>query len=491
MAASPTPEPRNNDASLKSLETSLGSPMPSLYGGRTSFVVQVAHATESASVTAAPTDARATLRIAGKPATAGTPAGPFKLAVGRNVCRVEVTAADGKTKAGFDLKFMRAAPVPDWERVTEAAPFAARDSSGELVFKDRMYILGGYTPELVTDVWGSADGKAWDMVGKVPDEAGINIPVNFSFAGKMWIAGNTGKLWSSPDGAVWTLVTEKAPWSGRYGAGSAVFRGRMWVAGGFKDGELFNDVWSSVDGVEWRQETADAPWSRRQLFGNLVSFRERLYVVGGGVTVYQPFRAYADVWSSIDGKSWERVTDEAPWPVRIWSSCIVYRGRIWLLGGFRGQPTWNNFDDVWHTADGRTWERFNTPTIWSARHELSAYVLHESLWVVAGNAWPLVNDVWRLHLPGMAFTTQPVLEEFIKARYSYTARAEFNVSGGAVRYRMTKGPDWLTLDARNGRLRGVAPALGEYPVVLEAFDDAGEVVTQEFRITVIPIGTGG
>lgn len=488
MADSPKTEARDNDATLKTLETSLGKPMPHLYGARSNFVVQMPFSVASATVTAAPTDARATLRVAGKPAAAGQPTAPIALPVGRNVVPIEVTAADGKTKVTHDLKFIRAAPTPDWELVAEKAPFAARDSAGELVFKDRMVILGGYTPDLVTDVWSSGDGKSWSEIGKVPDEAGINIPVNFSFGGKMWITGNKGKLWSSPDGATWTLVTDKAPWAGRYGAGSAVFRGRMWVAGGFKDGELFNDVWSSADGVEWRQEIADAPWSRRQLFGNLVAFRERLYVIGGGVTVYQPFRAYADVWSSIDGKSWERVTEEAPWPVRIWSSCAVYRNRIWLLGGFRGQPTWNNFDDVWHSADGRTWEKFSTPTIWSARHELSAYVLGDALWVVAGNAWPLVNDVWRLRLPGLAFTSQPVVEEFIKARYIYNARAEFNVSGQAVRYRMTQGPEWLALDARNGRLRGVPPALGEYPVTIEAFDEAGEVATQSFKISVIAVG---
>jgi len=38
-------------------------------------------------------------------------------------------------------------------------------------------------------------------------------------------------------------------------------------------------------------------------------------------------------------------------------------------------------------------------TVWSSRHEPTCYVYDDSLWVVAGNHWPVQNDVWRLTLP--------------------------------------------------------------------------------------------
>ena len=41
----------------------------------------------------------------------------------------------------------------------------------------------------------------------------------------------------------------------------------------------------------------------------------------------------------------------------------------------------------------------HAPTIGSERHEHSAYVFDDRLWIVAGNEWPLVNDVLALHLP--------------------------------------------------------------------------------------------
>jgi hypothetical protein len=436
-------------------------------------------------ITATPTDGRAVVRLHGRALDGGRATEKLPLKEGRNLFPLEVTAADGKTERTYMLKVIRAAALPNWVRVLPNAPFKIRDSEGELVFKGRMWILGGYTPELVTDVWSSPDGADWTQAGSIPDESGVNIPVQFAHAGRMWVSTNNGRFYCSEDGAAWKLVTDRAPWAGRYAAGSAVFNGRMWVAGGLKDGELFNDVWSSADGEEWRLETAEAPWSPRQVFGNLVAHDGKLFLIGGGITAYQPFRAYSDVWSSPDGRSWTRVTERAPWPGRIWSSCAVYRGRLWLLGGYRAQPVAKNFNDVWYSRDGSAWERLETESVWEERHELSPFVLGDALWVVAGNAWPLMNDAWKLELKGLSFLTQPVLEEFSRTRYRYEARADFNRGGGAVRYRLTQGPEWLKVDEQIGVVTGVPGDMGEFPVTLEAFDEAGETARQAYVLSVI------
>ena len=87
---------------------------------------------------------------------------------------------------------------------------------------------------------------------------------------------------------------------------------------------------------------------------------------------------------------WTQVTAHAPWHERIWFSAVVYRNCMWVLGGWSKEPN-RNYGDVWYTADGVTWRELKTETIWSERHD--------KLWLVAGNAWPLVNDVWVLSLP--------------------------------------------------------------------------------------------
>jgi len=42
------------------------------------------------------------------------------------------------------------------------------------------------------------------------------------------------------------------------------------------------------------------------------------------------------------------------------------------------------------------WQRLETKTKFSPRHEVTAYAHDHSLWVVAGNSWPLMNDAWKL-----------------------------------------------------------------------------------------------
>jgi hypothetical protein len=212
----------------------------------------------------------------------------------------------------------------------------------------------------------------------------------------------------------------------------------------------------------------------------------KMWLLGGGIARYHPFRAYNDVWNSPDGKTWRKVLDRAPWPPRIWSTSAVYRDRIWILGGFRSEPTWNNFNDIWYSGDGAHWEPLISEDIWSARHELSAYVFQDKLWVVAGNSWPLMNDAWYLDIPGLTFVSQPVVEEFAEAEYTYRARADFNKSGKPVCYRLVQGPAWLSIDPATGVLRGTPATPGDSAVDIEAFDTAKETARQSYTLHVIP-----
>lgn len=68
------------------------------------------------------------------------------------------------------------------------------------------------------------------------------------------------------------------------------------------------------------------------------------------------------------------------------------------MGGWSNNPS-KNWNDVWYTADGADWKELKTETIWSPRHETSAYVLADKMWLVGGNAWPLLNDVWSIEVP--------------------------------------------------------------------------------------------
>jgi len=467
---------------LKSLAPSTGTLVPAFSPKRTAYLLQVPHGTAGVSFKAESATADAALTVNGQP-FAATQAYP--LGVGSNT--IELALKSGQAQTVYRLTVLRDGPTPNWQKVLANGPFPIRDSAGELVFDNRMWLLGGYFPKLSGDVWHSADGTNWQEATPIPIPHGINIPLNYVFNGKMWVVDNEGQLFASGDGKAWELVDAKPAWGKRYAAGGVVFNGKMWVFGGRKGQALMNDVWSSADGRTWKQEVENAPWSPRQLFGNVVVKDGKIWLIGGGVTNYAPFRAYRDVWVSENGIDWQQVTDQAPWPGRIWSNCVVYRDRIFLLGGFRSQPNWENLGDAWYSADGRTWHELKTETSWEARHEHSSYVFNDRLWVVSGNKWPLLNDVWSLEIPGLTFLTQPVLQEFIGAQYQYRARADFNSGARPVSYRLRSGPQWLTLDSQSGVLSGICRQAGQYPVVLEATDENGETARQEFTIEIIAL----
>ena len=305
--------------------------------------------------------------------------------------------------------------APDWVCETAAAAWQPRDSAGEFVYEGHLWILGGwYTPQTPNprDVWKSADGVNWTCATAAAPWDHGDLPATFVYKDRMWLMGGrvlpgtvvSNKVWSSVDGARWTLQGE-AGWCPRVSPAFAVFKDRMWVMGGVEDfyqnddETLKNDVWSSADGVDWKLEVGEAPWSKRAHAQALV-FDDKIWLMGGGH--WQPETIpLNDVWCSADGVHWERVTDAAAWTQRMWFSLVVYRDRMWVLGG------WNrvdgDFGDVWYSEDGAHWKEMKSDLIWSPRHEHSTYVFKDGIWVAGGYADPLNSEVWRLQVPAAWF----------------------------------------------------------------------------------------
>ena len=63
---------------------------------------------------------------------------------------------------------------PDWVQVTARAGWQARDSEGEVVFRDRLWMFGGWFSSFKPaprDVWSSTDGREWTLV--TPERAPV------------------------------------------------------------------------------------------------------------------------------------------------------------------------------------------------------------------------------------------------------------------------------------------------------------------------------
>lgn len=304
----------------------------------------------------------------------------------------------------------------DWVQVTEKAGWQPRDSQGELVFKDQLWIFGGWFNSYEApprDVWKSADGKRWELVTQQAPWIHSDLPMTLTFKDKMWLMGGwyNGRLkghsagnqvWSSVNGKGWDLETKQAGWTPRAAAALVEFKGKMWILGGTEnyyfgdEKSLKNDVWFSSDGKTWTQATEHAGWSPRA-YHQAAVLNGKIYVFGGGN--YTPkYHATNDVWSSEDGIHWKQETAKAPWHERLWFSTVVYRDRIWVIGGWSNNPA-KNKNDAWYSQDGKNWTQLKSDVVWKARHEHSAFVFQDKIWLAGGHAQPLNSEVWTLDVP--------------------------------------------------------------------------------------------
>ncbi len=308
-------------------------------------------------------------------------------------------------------------PPLEWKLVQENASWSPRDSQGEVVYGNYMWIFGGWHDSYEApprDVWRSENGVEWEQVTDNAPWIHSDLPMSITFNNKMWIMGGwyNGRLegrsasnavWSSQNGKDWTLVTHGAAWSPRCAAAVISFKGKMWILGGTSeyyyggDASLLNDVWCSQDGESWTLMTDSAGWSPRA-YHQAAVLNDKIYIMGGGN--YDPEHwCYNDVWSSSDGITWELETEHAPWHKRIWFSSVTYRDHIWVLGGWSGNP-YKNWDDVWYSSNGKDWKEFKLEgSKWKERHEHAVFVFQDKLWIAGGMIPPLTNDVWSLQLP--------------------------------------------------------------------------------------------
>ena len=180
-----------------------------------------------------------------------------------------------------------------WRQATGTAAFAPRDGAGALAFGGKMWLLGGWNPDIAYQ----------DIFPRVCNS----------------------EVYSSADGVEWTLELEAAPWEGRHCAGYVVHDGKMWVVGGdVNQGQYQPDIWSSGNGIDWVCECEVAPWctpERPRTMHQTVAFNGYIYVFGGQtmpktVSTYHSHEFklpdgeqifYADCWRSADGRSWEKI----------------------------------------------------------------------------------------------------------------------------------------------------------------------------------------
>ena len=143
----------------------------------------------------------------------------------------------------------------EWTLATDDADWAPRAYHQAAVLNGRIYVLGGgnYVPEYqaFNDVWSSADGINWRQE---TDAAPWSPRLWFSSAvyrDHIWVLGgwsnhpstNLGDVWYSKNGTDWKQLKCENQWKERHEHSVFVLDDKLWIAGGHAR-PLDNDVWS-------------------------------------------------------------------------------------------------------------------------------------------------------------------------------------------------------------------------------------------------------
>ncbi len=149
----------------------------------------------------------------------------------------------------------------EWRLETEHAGWSKRRDPKVVVFDDKLWIMGGghWNPENIplNDVWCSEDGVNWTQV---TDAAPWRPRMWFSLAvyrDRMWLLGgwsradgNYNDVWYSKDGANWTEMQFDTIWTKRHAHSSPVLQDRLWVLAGHAE-PVNSEVWSLEIPESW------------------------------------------------------------------------------------------------------------------------------------------------------------------------------------------------------------------------------------------------
>ena len=168
-----------------------------------------------------------------------------------------------------------------------------------------------------------------------------------------------------------------------------MFQNKLWIMGGWFDSFAAppRDIWNSANGKSWEKVVEEAPWKYSDL-AMTVTFQDRMWMLGGWYNGrLEGHGATSEVWSSADGSHWELATQKAGWSPRIAAGVVEFNGRMWILGGtenyyFGDKSSLKN--DVWSSANGKEWKLESENARWWDRAYLQAGVHDDRGWVMGG-----------------------------------------------------------------------------------------------------------
>ncbi len=191
---------------------------------------------------------------------------------------------------------------------TESVKFSPRDSHASVVFDDgfgdKIFVIGGFSRGYKNDVWCSVTGAQWTCITA---ETNFSPRVGHSatvFKNNIYIIGGydggvyKNDIWRSPDGIRWEKITDNADFMPRRAHAAVVYKDKLWIIGGYGENETYyNDIWQSSDGASWRKVKNDVPYDNSFIFAprrghSAVVYKNKLWIFGG----YGGVNYFNDLW---------------------------------------------------------------------------------------------------------------------------------------------------------------------------------------------------
>ena len=269
----------------------------------------------------------------------------------------------------------------DWHK-SNNAPWDPRKNHSSVVFdaqvslidkKSAIWVIGGaYTTSLGTeavanDVWRYVDGS-WTRVTERAEFNSRQSHTSVVFDDKMWVLGGLGfngrafysladDIWHSSNGVNWTSVPSGVKWGRRYSHVSVVTNNEIWVSGGLREEiggifgyivEAYSDAWRTTSqGSSWTENNSVEPNNNAgfllgKSYAAAVSIDSQIFITGGRVGINNYLET--NVTAHYNGTKWRRPPEISIYPFRDSHSSVVFRDKIFVIGGAEGTHIYN---DVW------------------------------------------------------------------------------------------------------------------------------------------------
>jgi len=293
--------------------------------------------------------------------------------------------------------------------LTANAGFSPRGAFTATVFKDKIWVIGGRGPEdlIITqhnDIWSSEDGENWTLALTRAPFSKRSFLKSIVFKDKLWVIGGFARglgskndVWSSENGIDWDLEIEEANFPPLQNFELLSFKDRLWIIGGQNQFTLQNKVWSSANGINWVEEVVTTPFASRTTAGEV--FNNKLWIVSG-FQVTSP--NFSDVWSSNNGIDWTLEIENAPFFPKSRHTVTVFSNHLWVIAGSNRNPDPLAADflsnTVWDSTDGKNWSNTEDSMPFLERSGHQTVQFNNGILLLGGlSEEGFLNDAWFLN----------------------------------------------------------------------------------------------